>query len=176
MCVCLTVHICFVCTFMCVIVFSSLVHQWWGKSPGWHPHQNIYALWNNLVCMQITSPSELYTSFTYNSVSVTTSGAQIWVLFEAWIFWLWFVVFSWARHEEFSLSTPVPSPPSWVTGVNDFTAENMWFQLCQHDNLINPRRWNVATSIVGFENGHLRKNLTQNSEPQRYSWEHRRRR
>ena len=29
----------------------------------------------------------------------------------------------------------------------------------------------VTTSMVGLRNGHLRKNLTQNDEPQRYSWE-----
>ena len=34
---------------------------------------------------------------------------------------------------------------------------------------------NVTTSMVGLENGHIRKNLNQN-EPQKYSWERRRRR
>ena len=34
----------------------------------------------------------------------------------------------------------------------------------------HPRRRNVTTSMVGFKNGHIRKNLTQNGEPQRYSW------
>ena len=34
-----------------------------------------------------------------------------------------------------------------------------------------PRRRNVTTSTVGVKrNGHIRKNLTQNGEPQRYSW------
>ena len=31
-------------------------------------------------------------------------------------------------------------------------------------------RRNVTTSMVGLKNGHIRKNLTQNGEPQRYSW------
>ena len=34
----------------------------------------------------------------------------------------------------------------------------------------HPRRRNVTTSMVGFINGHICKNLTQNGEPQRYSW------
>ena len=33
-----------------------------------------------------------------------------------------------------------------------------------------PRRPNVTTSMVGLRNGHIRKNLTQNGEAQRYSW------
>ena len=32
------------------------------------------------------------------------------------------------------------------------------------------KRWNVMTSMVGLKNGHIRKNLTQNGETQRYSW------
>ena len=32
----------------------------------------------------------------------------------------------------------------------------------------HPRRRNVTTSVVGLKNGHIRKNLTQNGEPQRY--------
>ena len=32
------------------------------------------------------------------------------------------------------------------------------------------RRWNVTTSMVGLRNGHIRKSLTQNGEPQRSSW------
>ena len=40
----------------------------------------------------------------------------------------------------------------------------------------HPQRWNVTTCMVGLENGHIRKNPTQNGEPQRYSWERRRRR
>ena len=34
----------------------------------------------------------------------------------------------------------------------------------------------LATSMVGLKNGHICKNLTKNGEPQRYSWEHRKRR
>ena len=34
---------------------------------------------------------------------------------------------------------------------------------CRH----NPRRRNVATSMLGLKNGHIHKNLTQNGEPQR---------
>ena len=37
-------------------------------------------------------------------------------------------------------------------------------------NMHYPRRWNVTTSMVRLKNGHVRKNLTQNGEPQRYSW------
>ena len=33
-----------------------------------------------------------------------------------------------------------------------------------------PRTWNMTTSMVGLRNGHIRKNLTQKGEPQRYSW------
>ena len=41
----------------------------------------------------------------------------------------------------------------------------------------HPRRQNVTTSIVGInKNGHTRKNLTQNNEPHKYSWERRLRR
>ena len=38
----------------------------------------------------------------------------------------------------------------------------------------HPRRRNVTTSMVGLESGHIRKNLTENGAPQRYSWERRR--
>ena len=34
----------------------------------------------------------------------------------------------------------------------------------------HPWRWNVTTSVVGLKNGHIRKSLTQNGEPQRHSW------
>ena len=34
-----------------------------------------------------------------------------------------------------------------------------------------PQRRNVTTSVVGLKNGHRRKNITRNCEPQRYSWE-----
>ena len=34
----------------------------------------------------------------------------------------------------------------------------------------HPRRRNVTTSIVRFKKSHIRKHLTQNGEPQRYSW------
>ena len=34
----------------------------------------------------------------------------------------------------------------------------------------HPRRRNVTTLMVGLKNGHIRKNLTQSGEPQRYSW------
>ena len=49
-------------------------------------------------------------------------------------------------------------------------------------NMHHPRRRNVTTSMVGLktktkpQNGHISKNLTKNGEPQRYSWERRRRR
>ena len=34
----------------------------------------------------------------------------------------------------------------------------------------HPPRRNVTTSVAGFKNGHIGKNLTQNGEPQRSSW------
>ena len=34
----------------------------------------------------------------------------------------------------------------------------------------HPRRRNVTTLMAGLKNGHIRKNLTQSGEPQRYSW------
>ena len=34
----------------------------------------------------------------------------------------------------------------------------------------NPRRWNVATSMVGLKSSHICKNLTKDGEPQRSSW------
>ena len=34
----------------------------------------------------------------------------------------------------------------------------------------HPRRRNVATSVVGLKDDHIHENLTQNGEPQRYSW------
>ena len=50
---------------------------------------------------------------------------------------------------------------------------------CQQQNtpsMHHPRRRNVTTSTVGLKNSHIRKNLTLNDEPQRYSWKHRRKR
>ena len=41
---------------------------------------------------------------------------------------------------------------------------------------LHPRRRNVTTSMVGLKIGHIRKNLTQSGEPQRYNWERRSRR
>ena len=35
----------------------------------------------------------------------------------------------------------------------------------------HPRGRNVTTFMVGLRNDHIRKNLTPNGEPQRYSWE-----
>ena len=35
---------------------------------------------------------------------------------------------------------------------------------------VYPRRRNATTSMVGLKNGHIRKNLTKNGEPQRSSW------
>ena len=51
-------------------------------------------------------------------------------------------------------------------------------EYCQqkHNQHAHQRRWNVTTSVVGLDNGHIHKNLTQNGEPQTYSWECRRRR
>ena len=34
----------------------------------------------------------------------------------------------------------------------------------------HPWRWNVTSSMVRLKNGDIRKNLTQNGEPQRCSW------
>ena len=35
---------------------------------------------------------------------------------------------------------------------------------------VYPQRWNVTTSTVWLESGHICKNLTQNGEAQSYSW------
>ena len=40
----------------------------------------------------------------------------------------------------------------------------------------DPRRRSMTTSMVGLTNGHIHKNLTNNGEPQRSSWEVRRKR
>ena len=40
----------------------------------------------------------------------------------------------------------------------------------------HPWRLNVTTSMVGLKNSHICTNLTKNDEPQRYSWESRRKR
>ena len=40
----------------------------------------------------------------------------------------------------------------------------------------HPRGRNANTSMAGLKNGHIPKNITQNGEPQRHSWEYRRRR
>ena len=55
------------------------------------------------------------------------------------------------------------SCPRWVNVGNKDTP-----------SVHHPWRWNVTTSIAGLKNGHIDKNLTQNGEPQRYYWEHRR--
>ena len=51
------------------------------------------------------------------------------------------------------------SCPRWVNASNKNTP-----------SMHHPGRWNVTTSMVGLENGHIHKNLTQNGEPQGYSW------
>ena len=44
----------------------------------------------------------------------------------------------------------------------------------QKTNPASPsRRLNVATSMVGVKNGHIRKHLTKKGEPHMYSWERR---
>ena len=40
----------------------------------------------------------------------------------------------------------------------------------------HPQRQNVTISMAELKNGHICKNLTKNGEPQRHSWERRRRR
>ena len=45
--------------------------------------------------------------------------------------------------------------------------------LCQKgriNHIPHPQRRNVITSMFGLQNGHIRKNLTQNGEPQKYNW------
>ena len=49
--------------------------------------------------------------------------------------------------------------------------ENSHEFLPVHSLDTHPRRRNVTTSMVGLKNDHIRNNLTQNGEPQRYSWE-----
>ena len=43
-------------------------------------------------------------------------------------------------------------------------------------SVIHPRRRNAITSMVGLKNCYIRKNLTENGERQKQSWERRRRR
>ena len=56
------------------------------------------------------------------------------------------------------------SCPEWVNGNNKNTP-----------SMHHPQRRNVTTSMVGLRNGQYTK-ISKNGEPQRYSWEHRRRR
>ena len=51
------------------------------------------------------------------------------------------------------------SCPRWVNASNKNTP-----------SMHHPQRQNVTTSMVGLKNSHIGKNLTQNGEPQRYSW------
>ena len=63
------------------------------------------------------------------------------------------------------MSTCLPSHgsrhscPRWVNAGNKNTP-----------SMHHPRRWNATTSMVGLKNSHIHKHLTQNCEPQRYSW------
>ena len=63
------------------------------------------------------------------------------------------------------MHTCIPSRPRRVNAGNKNTP-----------SMHHPRRQNVTTSMVGLKSGDILKNLTQNGEPQRYSWECRRRR
>ena len=44
----------------------------------------------------------------------------------------------------------------------------IYIYVCVH--VYHPQRRNVTTSMFGLKNDHMRKNLTQNGEPQRSSW------
>ena len=59
----------------------------------------------------------------------------------------------------------VPTCSRWVNAGNKNTPS-------KH----HPQRRNLTTSISGLQNGHICTNFTQKDKPQRYSWEHRRRR
>ena len=59
---------------------------------------------------------------------------------------------------------------------SDIHILNGWMPATKTPSVHHPWRWNVTTSMVGFKNGHIHENLTQNDEPQRYSWERRMRR
>ena len=80
--------------------------------------------------------------------------------------------FGWEYKRRSSLCIPLHrlkrlghSCPRWVNAGNKNTPSTC-----------HPRRWNVTTSMVGLGNGYISKNLTQNGEPQIYSWERRSRR
>ena len=57
------------------------------------------------------------------------------------------------------------SCPRWMNARNK-----------NNPSMHHPWRWNVTASMVGLKKSHIRKNLTQNGEPQRFSWGRRRRR
>ena len=57
------------------------------------------------------------------------------------------------------LTRSCQSCPRWMNASNKNTP-----------SMHHPWRQNVTTSMVALKNGHIRKNLTKNGEPQRYSW------
>ena len=50
-----------------------------------------------------------------------------------------------------------------------------WMLVTNTPSTYHPWRQNVTTSMVGLKNGYICNNLTKNGEPQRYSWESKRR-
>ena len=71
----------------------------------------------------------------------------------------------------------------WLEGMGRKIRRYLYFLKCRRPGfkpcLIQtsnyPQRWNVTTSMVGLENGHIHKYPTQSGEPQRYRWDDRRR-
>ena len=49
-----------------------------------------------------------------------------------------------------------------------------WMLVTKTASTHHPQRRNVTTSMIGWKNGPIGKSLTQNGEPQRYSWKWRR--
>ena len=56
--------------------------------------------------------------------------------------------------------------PEWPAGK----ANAEVLMLVEANSKPHPRRRNVNTTMVGLNNGNIRKNLTQNGEPKRSSW------
>ena len=64
----------------------------------------------------------------------------------------------------------------WLHNSSFFVTLWSWMESQGHSNVyetadyshVYPQRRNVTTAMVGLRNGHTRKNLTKNGEPQRY--------
>ena len=102
-----------------------------------------------------------------------SSEPVLWAIFPLELAWVQTplpITFGWEYKPRSSLCTHAfhrtdSKDPIWVNAINKNTPSmhHLW-------------RRNVTTSMVGLKKGHICKNLTQNGEPQRSSWERRRRR